>query len=48
MSFWNDFCGAGNVAKVVAAGEDMDSRTTGHDYSADVWTRALALKEALG
>ena len=41
-------CGAGNVAKAVANGDDVDSRTTGHDYSADVRTRALALKEALG
>lgn len=41
-------CGAGNVAKAVANGDDMDSRTTGHDYSQDVRARALALKEALG
>jgi hypothetical protein len=41
-------CGAGNVAKAVANGDDVDSRTTGHDYSADVRARALALKEALG
>ena len=41
-------CGAGNVAKAVANGDDVDSRTTGHDYSADVRARAVALKEALG
>ena len=41
-------CGAGNVAKAVANGDGVDSRTTGHDYSADVRARALALKEALG
>lgn len=41
-------CGAGNVAKAVANGDDVDSRTTGHDYSADVRARALALKAALG
>ena len=41
-------CGAGNVAKAVANGDDPDSRTTGHDYSQDVRARALALKETLG
>lgn len=41
-------CGAGNVAQAVANGDDVDSRTTGHDYSADVRARALALKETLG
>lgn len=29
-------CGAGNVQKALKAGADVDSRTTGKDYSADV------------
>jgi hypothetical protein len=32
-------CGEGNVVKVVIAGQDIDSRTTDHDYSKDVWQR---------
>jgi hypothetical protein len=32
-------CGEGNVAKVLVAGNDIDWRTTGHDYSKDVWQR---------
>jgi soluble lytic murein transglycosylase-like protein len=40
-------CGAGNVAKAVANGQDPDSRTTGRDYSWDVRRRALELMEAL-
>lgn len=30
-------CGEGNVAKVLKAGENIDSRTTGKDYSKEVW-----------
>lgn len=33
-------CGEGNVKKVVLAGQDVDSKTTGHDYSRDVLERA--------
>jgi len=40
-------CGAGNVAKAVAAGHDPDARTTGGDYSSDVRARAASLREAL-
>ena len=38
-------CGEGNVRQVVEAGDDIDSRTTGHDYSADVLDRAAQFKE---
>jgi Transglycosylase SLT domain len=38
-------CGEGNVAKVLRAGDDIDSRTAGHDYSADVLARATQFKE---
>ena len=41
-------CGAGNVAKAVANGDDVDSRTTGKNYSSDVRERALQLFAALG
>ena len=41
-------CGPGNVQKAMEAGQDVDARTTGKDYSADVIERAMALKEALG
>jgi len=41
-------CGPGNVRKAMEAGQDVDARTTGKDYSADVIERAMALKEALG
>ena len=40
-------CGAGNVSKAVAAGQDPDARTTGRDYSRDVRARALTLAQAL-
>jgi len=33
-------CGEGAVCKVLQAGLDVDSRTTGHNYSADVLNRA--------
>ena len=36
-------CGAGNVSKVLKAGSDVDSRTTGQDYSADVRARTKFL-----
>lgn len=32
-------CGAGNVKKALTNGDDVDSRTTGRDYSADVRAR---------
>ena len=38
-------CGEGNVRKVIEAGDDIDSRTAGHDYSADVLARAQQFKE---
>lgn len=38
-------CGEGNVAQVLRAGDDIDSRTAGHDYSADVLARAEQFKE---
>ncbi len=38
-------CGEGNVAKVLQAGDDIDSRTAGHDYSTDVLARAQEFKE---
>ena len=41
-------CGSGNVRKALETGQDVDARTTGKDYSADVIGRAIALKEALG
>lgn len=41
-------CGPGNVRKALEAGADVDSLTTGRDYSADVLRRAVGLKEALG
>ena len=40
-------CGAGNVSKAVAAGQEPDARTTGRDYSSDVRARALTLAQAL-
>jgi len=40
-------CGPGNVRKALEAGDNVDARTTGKDYSADVRARALALKETL-
>jgi hypothetical protein len=30
-------CGQGNVAKVIAAGQDIDARTYNRDYSREVW-----------
>jgi hypothetical protein len=33
-------CGEGAVCKLAAAGLDIDSQTTGHDYSANVLSRA--------
>lgn len=30
-------CGQGNVAKVLAAGQDIDARTYNKDYSREVW-----------
>jgi hypothetical protein len=30
-------CGQGNVAKVLTAGQDIDARTHGKDYSREVW-----------
>ncbi len=41
-------CGEGNVLKVIRAGADIDRRTAGGDYSADVLARAEQFKEALG
>jgi hypothetical protein len=41
-------CGPGNVRKAMESGQDVDARTTGKDYSADVLRRAIALKEVLG
>lgn len=41
-------CGEGNVLKVLRSGADIDSRTAGHDYSADVLARAEQFKEVLG
>jgi uncharacterized protein (TIGR02594 family) len=40
-------CGPGNVRKALEAGEDVDARTTGRDYSADVLKRARGFKEVL-
>ncbi|RJR43825.1 MAG: hypothetical protein C4567_05160 [Deltaproteobacteria bacterium] len=40
-------CGAGNVRKALEARQDVDARTTGRDYSADVRRRALELRAAL-
>jgi membrane-bound lytic murein transglycosylase MltF len=36
-------CGAGNVKKALQAGSDVDTRTTGHDYSSDVRARMKAI-----
>ena len=41
-------CGPGNVRRAMEVGQDVDARTTGRDYSADVLKRAAALKEVLG
>jgi len=41
-------CGAGNVVKALKAGEGVDARTTGRNYSADVRARALKLRQKLG
>lgn len=38
-------CGAGNVKKCVKAKEDIDTHTTGKDYSADTLVMAQWLKE---
>jgi len=38
----------GMFARPWKRGQDVDARTTGKDYSADVIERAMALKEALG
>lgn len=38
-------CGEGNVYKALSAGNDVDSRTTGHDYSKDVWQRRNFYKQ---
>ncbi len=38
-------CGEGNVAKVLQAGDDIDSRTAGRNYSADVLARAEQFRE---
>lgn len=38
-------CGQGNVAKLLAAGRDVDAYTTGKDYSADVLERAAFFAE---
>lgn len=40
-------CGPGNVLRALRAGADVDSLTTGRDYSQDVNRRARELKEAL-
>ncbi len=40
-------CGAGNVSRALQEGFDVDARTTGHNYSADVRARALAFMQAL-
>jgi hypothetical protein len=38
-------CGEGNVVKALTASSDVDSRTTGHDYSKDVWQRRNFYKQ---
>jgi hypothetical protein len=38
-------CGEGNVTKVLLAGQDVDTRTTGHNYSAEVWQRRSFYKQ---
>lgn len=37
-------CGEGNVRKVIEAGDDIDARTAGRNYSADVLARAEQFK----
>ena len=38
-------CGAGGVLAALRGGGDVDARTTGRDYSADVWDRAEQLAQ---
>jgi hypothetical protein len=38
-------CGQGNVVKALMAGNDVDSRTTGHDYSSEVFLRRNFYKQ---
>lgn len=38
-------CGQGNVAKVLRAGQDVDRRTHGQDYSKEVWRFRKLYKE---
>ena len=38
-------CGEGNVAKMLRSGQDVDTRTAGGDYSADVLDRTAQFKE---
>jgi hypothetical protein len=40
-------CGPGNVGKALVAGDNIDSLTTGKDYSHDVLIRAKSFKEVL-
>ena len=41
-------CGIGNVERAIHAGEDVDARTTGRNYSQDVLRRAAAFKPYFG
>ena len=41
-------CGVGNVEHAIQAGEDVDARTTGRNYSQDVLRRAAAFKPYFG
>jgi len=40
--------GVGRVDRLIAAGQDVDSHTTGHDYGADTMRRADRFRELLG
>lgn len=41
-------CGIGNVERAIHAGEDVDARTTGRNYSQDVLRRAAQFKPYFG
>ncbi len=41
-------CGIGNVERAINAGEDVDARTTGRNYSQDVLRRAAQFKPYFG
>lgn len=49
--FWGGIagynCGEGNVRKALEAGDDVDARTTGSDYSKDVHKRARQLRASI-